>query len=113
VPIPNAARAIIEPAKLHGYLLAGSHPVGRFKARFFAALGFNGERWTELETALREQHLSQDPTETRRDEYGRFYTIRAILIGPRGAFASVVSIWCIRTGEELPRFVTAYPGKTT
>jgi hypothetical protein len=68
---------------------------------------------TELETALREQHVSQEPTQTRTDEHGRYYTIRAILIGPRGAAASVVSIWCIRTGEELPRFVTAYPGRTT
>lgn len=93
--------------------MSGSHPVGRFKARFFAALGFSHERWIELEMALREQHLSQEPAETRSDEYGRFYTIRAILIGPRGGSASVVSIWCIRTGEDLPRLVTAYPGRTT
>jgi hypothetical protein len=78
VPIPNAARAIIDPVKLHGYLLSLTHPVGRFKARFFTALGFNDERWAELETALREQHLSQEPTETRSDQHGRFYTIRAI-----------------------------------
>jgi len=27
---------VIDPAKLHGYLLAASHPLGRFKPRFFA-----------------------------------------------------------------------------
>lgn len=32
--IPNADRAVIEPAKLRGYVLSRSHPVGRFKAAF-------------------------------------------------------------------------------
>jgi hypothetical protein len=36
--LPHAERAIVDPAKLHGYVLSASHPVGRFKARFFAAL---------------------------------------------------------------------------
>ena len=61
VQIPNADRAVIEPAKLYGYLLAPSHP------------------------------------------------IRARLEGPSGASADTVSVWVVRTGEEFPRFVTAYP----
>ena len=52
--IPNADRAVIEPTKLHDYLLSRGHPVGRFTAE-------------------------------------------------------VVSIWVVRTGEDVPRFVTAYP----
>ena len=35
--IPNAERAVIEPAKLHAYLLSRNHPIGRFKAAFFLA----------------------------------------------------------------------------
>jgi len=42
--------------------------------------------------------------------YGRKYEIRAILKGPNGRAAGVVSIWFVRTGEDFPRFVTAYPG---
>ena len=37
--IPNADRAVIEPTKLHDYLLSRGHPVDRFKASFFLALG--------------------------------------------------------------------------
>ena len=110
--LPNAERAIIEPAKLHGYLLSTSHPVGRFKARFFMALGFTGERWEELETALRTQHLSQDVALSDRGAGGLSYTIRAILKGP-AAGAEVVSVWWVRDGEEIGRFVTAYPGART
>ena len=31
------------------------------------------------------------------------------LVGPAGSLADVVSVWVVRTGEEVPRFVTAYP----
>jgi hypothetical protein len=36
VVLPNPDRAVIDPVKLHGYLLAASHPLGRFTPRFFA-----------------------------------------------------------------------------
>jgi hypothetical protein len=107
--IPNADRAIIEPAKLHGYLLSGSHPIGRFKAAFFLTLGYPSEDWRQLEADLRSQHLSQDAMPEVRSTYGQKYTIRATLVGPSGASADIVSVWVIRAGEELPRFVTAYP----
>jgi len=41
--------------------------------------------------------------------YGHKYAIRATLVGPSGGSADVVSVWVVRTGEEFPRFVTAYP----
>jgi hypothetical protein len=40
VNIPNAERAIVEAAKVRDYLLSSTHPVGRFKAPFFARLGY-------------------------------------------------------------------------
>lgn len=107
--IPNADRAVIEPAKLHGYLLSRSHPVGRFKAAFFLALGYSSENWSQLEADLRSQHLSQDATPEERDQYGQKYTIRATLVGPSGGSIDIVSVWVVRTGEEFPRFLTAYP----
>jgi hypothetical protein len=41
--LPNADRAIVDPAKVRDYLL--SHPVGRFKAAFFLSLGYSQDRW--------------------------------------------------------------------
>ena len=107
--IPNANRAIIDEVKLHGYLLSRSHPIGRFKAAFFHALGYSSEEWRQLEADLRNQHLSQDVTLEEQTPYGRRYSIRATLVGPSGSPAYVVSVWLVRRGEELPRFVTAYP----
>jgi len=107
--IPNADRAVIEPAKLHDYLLSRIHPIGRFKAAFFLALGYSSERWPRFEADMRTQHLSQDATTEEPTPYGQKYAIRATLVGPSGRTAAVVSVWVIRTGEDFPRFVTAYP----
>ena len=108
--VPGADRAIIDRSKLEDYLLSASHPVGRFKAHFFAKLGFSAERWDLFDKALREQHLTQPVHSGGADEFGRSFAIRAILKGPTGASAAVISVWHIRTGEEHPRLVTAYPG---
>ena len=42
------------------HLLSATHPVGRFKARFFTGLGIEQTRWPELGEALRRQHLTQE-----------------------------------------------------
>jgi hypothetical protein len=110
VLLPNADHATIEPAKLRDYLLSTGHPIGRFKARFFAALGYSPERWQELEEAFRIQHLTQDAQPTGVAATGQKYTIRAILSGPNGQSAVVVSVWFISATGDAPRFVTAYPG---
>ncbi|MEZ5419055.1 MAG: hypothetical protein R2708_17200 [Vicinamibacterales bacterium] len=59
--LPNVDHTIVEQGKLEGYLLSEVHPVGRFKARFFASLGFTAHNWRELETALRSQRSNLQP----------------------------------------------------
>jgi hypothetical protein len=107
--IPNADRAIVEPAKLRDYLLSHSHPVGRFKAAFFLRLGYSADGWNQLEADFRRQHLSRDASPDAPTPYGQKYVIRATLVGPSGRSATIVSVWVIRRGEDMPRFVTAYP----
>jgi len=109
VLLPNADLAEIDPQKLHRYLLSKTHPVGRFKARFFAALGYAAARWQELEADLRMQHLTQDAERGESLPEGQVFTIQAILKGPNGQSAVTLSVWFVATGAA-PRFVTAYPG---
>ena len=110
--LPNGDRAQIDPAKLRDYLLSSTHPIGRFKARFFGALGFSADNWQELADAFRLQHLTQDAEPGEADPHGQKYTIRAIPVGPNGQAASVMSVWFLPKGGPFPRFVTAYPGET-
>src|SRR5438034_8832294 len=107
--LPNADCAVIDGAKIHGYLLAHRHPIGRFKAAFFRTLGYSLQDWRSLEEDLRSQHLPSDAIPGQSNPYGQKYSIRATLVGPSGNSAVVVSIWVVRVGEEVPRFVTAYP----
>lgn len=108
--IPNADQATIDPVKLHGYLLSPAHPVGRFKERFFAALGYTPDNWRRLEADLRAQHLSQEAELGAVSWYGQKYEIRAMMTGPAGRSAEVVSVWIVLANEDIPRFLTAYPG---
>lgn len=96
------------PGEATRVLALTQHPVGRFKAPFFQALGYSSENWRQLEVDLRTQHLSQDVRLEGQTPYGRKYSIHATLVGPSGSSADMVSVWIVRTGDELPRFVTAY-----
>ena len=107
--VPNADRAVIDPRKLHGYLLSRNHQVGRFKAALFLSLGYSAAEWRRFDADLRSQHLSKEITAEERTSYGQKYEIRATLVGPSGSAADVLSVWFVRRGEDFPRFVTAYP----
>ena len=63
--IPNADRAIVDPAKIRDTLLSAAHPIGRFKAAFLLSLGYSADRWEVLDCGLhapgwnRADHLGQ------------------------------------------------------
>jgi Domain of unknown function (DUF4926)/Domain of unknown function (DUF6883) len=58
--LPAAERAVIAPAKIRDYLVSTSHPVGRFKAPFFASLGYTSANWRRLERDLLAIAMSGD-----------------------------------------------------
>lgn len=109
--LSNADQAVIPSDKLRDYLLSRSHPLGRSKAAFFRRLGYTESDWAILERDLRSQHLTLDATELEPSSFGRKFLIRGAFVGPTGEGALLVSVWIIRTGENSPRFVTAYPGR--
>ncbi len=111
--LPAREHAVIEAAKLRDYLLSASHPVGRFKAPFFASLGYGSADWRRLDEDLRELAVSGDAEPGQSSPYGRKYEIRGILKGPSGKSAEVLTVWIILFGEDVPQFVTAFPGGMT
>jgi|SRR5690242_14578411 hypothetical protein len=107
--LPNADRAVIDPAKVRDYLLAAAHPVGRFKARFFFALGYAAEQWERLRDDILILARTGAVSSETAIAYGRKFEVDGILAGPTGRSATVRSIWIIRTGEDFPRLVTVFP----
>ena len=109
--LPAREHVQIESAKVRDYLLSKAHPVGRFKAAFFEALGYSAEDWPQLESDLRDLAITGDATLGRHTKYGQHYEVRGTLRGPSGRDAQVTTIWIVRSNEESPRFITAFPGE--
>jgi len=109
--LPATDHVVIEAAKLREYLLSPYHPVGRFKASSFAALGYTADNWQQLEADLRILVQSQDAKVGQITKYGQKYEVRGMLGIPNAKRAEVVTVWIIRRGENVPRFVTAHPGE--
>jgi hypothetical protein len=107
--LPNGGRVIVDERKIREYLVSPSHPVGRFKAKFFAGLGFGPENWQELAAALADVAAKGEAPLVEDSGHGRKYLVSWGLTGPQGRSADVVSVWIVRVGDDTPRLVTVYP----
>ena len=109
--LPGRERVQIGPAKVRDYLLSRAHPVGRFKAAFFEALGYSGAHWPRLEYDLRQLASTGEVALGRLTKYGQHYEVCGTLRGPSGRAARVITIWIVRANEATARFITAFPGE--
>jgi uncharacterized protein DUF6883 len=110
VRLPNVDHAVVEDAKVRDYLLSPTHPVGRFKSVFFVALGFHVDQWELLRDALIALARTADATPGQPSPFGLKFEIRAILNGPSGRQADLVTVWMVSNGQDFPHFITAHPG---
>ncbi|HEX7075607.1 MAG TPA: hypothetical protein VF226_16330 [Hyphomicrobiaceae bacterium] len=100
--------ATIPPEKVRDYLLSQNHAIDRYKTVFFRSLGCDQANWEALADDLRSL-LTSDAAQIGITEYGVKYEIRGAITGPKGRTANVITAWIILSGEDAPRFVTAYP----
>ncbi len=107
--LPGADRTVVNASKIRGYLLSDAHPIGRFKAGFFATLGYSVTQWQVLEAGLRRHAVENEALATEANEYGQKYEVRGRMVGPAGKTAMVVAVWIVLRTEDFPRFVTAFP----
>jgi hypothetical protein len=89
--------------------LTPSTDIGRFKAAFFAQVGYTTENWQQLALDIREQHLSQPAEPGQSSPYGQKYTITAPLKGPKGRVRQVTTVWIIRPDQSFADLVTIQP----
>ena len=107
--LPNSQKAVVDERKVREYLLSSSHPVGRFKARFFGSIGFSAEAWSGFVEALQRLAVEGDAQVLDESEYGQKYVVRGRIGGPGARQTEVESVWIIRAGDDTPRLVTVYP----
>ena len=108
--LPAAERAYVDPAKVRDYLLSPVHPEGKFKAAFFARLGYRRANWPRLQRDLERLASSPGAVPSAPTAFGRLFILSVMLQGPTGGPRPVATVWIVRREEEFPRFVTAYPG---
>ena len=106
--LPNSENVRIDERKVRGYLLSRSHPIGRFKARVFAALGFDETNAPAFVAEIRRVAASTEVDGVEDFEFGRKYTVLGELNGPGGS-ARVLTVWFQPRGEADVRLVTVVP----
>ncbi len=89
--LPNNEKAAIDERKIREYLLLTSHPVGRFKAKFFATLRFGPGNWQMLAKAIDQVAATGDAELVQDSKYGRKYLVQGALTGLKGRSAEAVS----------------------
>jgi hypothetical protein len=107
--LPNTENAFVSEEKLTQYLLNLAHDEGGSKARFFLRFGFSIAEWKVLAEALKQHALKYDIIKTEITLFGTRYVIEGKLQTPINRELFIRVVWFVRTHEEIPRFVTAYP----
>jgi hypothetical protein len=107
--LPNGLQAYIPPQKLRAYLLSETHAVGKAKAKFFRALGFNETNIFLLEQGVLTIAHGATVQEVVAAPHGTKYVLEGVLETPGGTSPRICTIWILETGEEHSRFVTADP----
>jgi hypothetical protein len=106
--LPQSDRAIFDIRKIADYCLNPSHPRGRHKARVFReALGLGRSDAEWLREVLLEAVRSGEAVEVGKDAWGSYWRLDAS-VRRQGKSAVIRTIWTVRNGESVPRFVTCW-----
>jgi hypothetical protein len=108
--LPAAEHAYIDPHKVRDYLLSAAHPVGRFKAVVFQALGYKTDEWEKLRDDLLALARTGEAIPGQPSPFGQKHEVSGTLRGPNGREAKFTSVWLVPVDGQVPRFITAFPG---
>lgn len=109
VRLPNGEKASVPHAKLSGYLLSETHPVGKSKARLFRSLGFHDNNLDALVSELLSLAKEGEVVVAEPSLFGIKYVVEGMVNAPSGGSVRIRSVWIIEKNSVEPRFVTAYP----
>ncbi len=106
--VPNAERAILDIRKIAEYCLSPVHPRGRHKARVFRdALELNQDNAGWLRATLLDGLRQGEAIELASDDLGSRWRVD-VPVERHGKSVVVRTVWIVRSGEQVPRFVTCW-----
>ena len=104
----NYEHAVVPRARVVDYLLSDTHRDGQHKAAFFKRFGFTVAEWERLARVLREHAAEHNVTRVETSPYWQRYIIEGIVRSPDARNPLLRVVWFVESGEDIPRFVTAY-----
>ena len=94
--------------KIENYCLSPTHPRGRHKARVFREVfGLEQDDAQWLRQALLEGLPRSEAVEFAHDDFGVRFRVD-VGLARQSKHGVVRTIWIIRSGETVPRFVTCW-----
>ena len=106
--LPNCERAIVDIRKIDSYCLNSAHPRGRHKARVFReTLGVDRADAQWLRELLLELVPEREATRLAADAFGTRWRVD-LPIARHGKSVVVRTVWIVKAGEDVPRFVTCW-----
>jgi hypothetical protein len=109
VRLPNGEKASVPQAKLSGYLLSETHPVGKSKARLLRSLGFHDNNLEALASELLSLAKKGEVVVAEPSLYGIKYVVEGMINTPSGRTVRLRSVWLLEKNSIAPRLITAYP----
>jgi hypothetical protein len=94
--------------KIKEYLLSLAHPVGRAKAEFLIARGYDPEAPELLESDLKRVARLGGVHSTETMDWGTKYLVVGSIEAPDGKPLELATVWMVQ-GRDVPMLVTAYP----
>jgi hypothetical protein len=105
---PYSDRAVLDIRKIEDYCLNAPHPRGRHKARVFRkALELQRADASWLRGVLLDAARSNEARQLEADMWGSHWRID-VTVERHARTVVVRTIWIVRTGEKMPRFVTCW-----
>ena len=106
--LPHGDKATLDIRKIEYYCLNPSHPRGRHKARVFReALDLQRSDASWLRDTLLEAARSGEAVPVTEDAWGTHWRLDAT-VRRQGKHAVARTVWIMRTGESMPKFVTCW-----
>jgi hypothetical protein len=106
--LAHSDRALLDLGKLENYCLNPAHPRGRHKARmFYTVLGIQPGHATWLRAAILNGLNESDAVKLGDDQFGARWRVD-MMIARQDRRAVVRTVWIVRSGEAVPRFVTCW-----
>jgi hypothetical protein len=106
--LPHGDEAILDIRKIEDYCLNASHPRGRHKARVFReALNLQRGDASWLRDVLLGAARRGEALQIGERTWGSQWRID-VTIRRQSKSAVVRTVWIVRTGENVPRFVTCW-----